>query len=412
MGDFWGETVARDLLKKKKAPFVLATGITTSGPIHLGNLRETLTGDVIVKLLREKRKKVSFLFVVDDFDPLRKVYPFLSQKYEKYIGSPYFLIPAPEGRGNYSQYFLKPFLLSLKKLDIKPKVVLASNLYGSGKMTRVIKAALQKKEEIAKILEKITNRQIPADWSPFLPLCQKCQKISSTKVTTVLLAKNKVKYLCQSCGKTGWADFSKGQGKLSWRVDWPARWKVLKVNIEPMGKDHASAGGSYESGKEIAEKIFRYPAPYSVSYERIMLRGTGAMHSSTGTAISVDAALKFMSPTLIRYFIIRSHRERHIEFEPTKDWLSLGEGLFNLWRKNPKSALWRISLAQKNYFPLPLRHLIVSIQAAAGKIDEIKRILRQTKTVFSPSYLKEEVDRSLVWLAKFAPEREKFKKEN
>lgn len=409
MESFWGEAIAQSLLRKSKTKsFVLATGITTSGPIHLGNLREILTGDVVFKVLKEKGKRVTFLFVADDFDPLRKVYPFLPLKYEKYIGSPYFLIPAPEGKGNYSQYFLQPFLESLRKLDIKPKVVLASKLYRSGKMTTVIRQALKKRDEIAAILEKTTGRQIPADWSPFQPLCQKCRKVSSTKVTLVLLAKNKVKYLCRGCGKTGWADFSQGQGKLSWRVDWPARWKVLKVNVEPMGKDHASAGGSYETGKEIAEKIFDSPPPYPISYERVMLRGTGAMHSSTGTAISVDAALKFMSPSLIRYFIIRSHPERHIEFEPAKDWLNLSEGLFNLWRKNPKSALGRISFTPKNYIPLLPRHLIMSIQAAAGKTAEIKRILRQTKTVFSPPGLKEEVARSLVWLAKFASEKEKF----
>ncbi len=47
-----------------------------------------------------------------------------------------------------------------------------------------------------------------------------------------------------------------GGGKLTWRVDWPARWAVLGVTVEPLGKDHASRGGSYDTGKRIVREIY------------------------------------------------------------------------------------------------------------------------------------------------------------
>ena len=39
----------------------------------------------------------------------------------------------------------------------------------------------------------------------------------------------------------GWedsADYSRGEGKLGWRVELAARWKALGVTFEPFGKDH------------------------------------------------------------------------------------------------------------------------------------------------------------------------------
>ncbi len=38
------------------------------------------------------------------------------------------------------------------------------------------------------------------------------------------------------------------------------RWAHFKVDFEPAGKDHLAAGGSYDTGREIVEKIFGWPA--------------------------------------------------------------------------------------------------------------------------------------------------------
>ena len=63
-----------------------------------------------------------------------------------------------------------------------------------------------------------------------------------------------MEYSCK-CGHTGRSDVRKDQGKLPWRIEWPAKWKILGVTVEPFGKDHGAPGGSYDTGKAIAEKI-------------------------------------------------------------------------------------------------------------------------------------------------------------
>ena len=46
-----------------------------------------------------------------------------------------------------------------------------------------------------------------------------------------------------ACGWEGDVEAA-GGGKLTWRVDWPARWRICGCTFEPFGKDHATRGGS------------------------------------------------------------------------------------------------------------------------------------------------------------------------
>ena len=92
-----------------------------------------------------------------------------------------------------------------------------------------------------------------------------------------------------------------GVGKLPWRVDWPARWKMLGVTFEPCGKDLATVGGAKDTGEKIVEEIYGYPAPTILIYEFIMLKGKGAMHSSKGTALSGEEMLKMTPPEVLRF---------------------------------------------------------------------------------------------------------------
>ena len=52
---------------------VCASGISPSGPVHLGNLREVLTAHAIAEELRARGRSVVHLHSWDDFDRLRKV---------------------------------------------------------------------------------------------------------------------------------------------------------------------------------------------------------------------------------------------------------------------------------------------------------------------------------------------------
>ena len=79
----WADAIAEEILKNP-GPHEISTGISPSGEIHIGNLREVITADVVHRALKERGAQVVLDYVADNFDPLRKVYPFLDASiYEK-----------------------------------------------------------------------------------------------------------------------------------------------------------------------------------------------------------------------------------------------------------------------------------------------------------------------------------------
>jgi len=158
----WADVIAEDLLTEKNKKHVLATGITPSGPIHIGNMREVLTADAIYRALLDTGVDADLIYIADDFDHLRKVYPFLPMEYHKYIGMPISEIPCPCGKHkSYADHFLSFFIDSLNKLGIKPIVYHASGMYQNDMYNESIQTALENKDKIKKILQEISKRKLP-----------------------------------------------------------------------------------------------------------------------------------------------------------------------------------------------------------------------------------------------------------
>ncbi|HZD42773.1 MAG TPA: lysine--tRNA ligase, partial [Methanomicrobiales archaeon] len=401
----WADVVAADLPQDIKHR--VATGITPSGPIHIGNMREVLTGDLVYKAMAERGLDVELLYIADDFDPLRKVYPFLPEFYAEYIGMPLSDIPCPCGEcASYADHFLKPFLSALNELDVHPRVVYSSHEYRSGAYTGGIKTVLERAAEIRGILGEVSGRSLPAHWTPFYPICGRCGKISNAELMEHDPGRHTVHYRCE-CGYEGVADYAKGEGKLVWRVDWPMRWAHLGITVEPFGKDHAAAGGSYDTGKRIAREIFHREPPYPVMYEWISLKGKGAMHSSKGVVVTISEMLEIVPPEVLRYLIARSRPERAIDFDP-------GMGLLNLIdeydRAAEKSDTREIELSRIASIPtrIPFRHMVTIVQIVGDKEGIFQRLERSGYDIHDPDNVLAQAHRAEVWLERYAPESVKF----
>ena len=71
----WADKAAENLIHRnpKKKLFTLAAGISPSGTIHIGNFRDLITAESVSRALKDKGKKVRFIFSWDDYDRLRKI---------------------------------------------------------------------------------------------------------------------------------------------------------------------------------------------------------------------------------------------------------------------------------------------------------------------------------------------------
>jgi lysyl-tRNA synthetase class 1 len=400
----WADTVAQELLATQSR-HLLSTGITPSGEYHVGHLREILTAEGVYRALRDHGADVRINYVADTMDPLRRVYAFLDPAvYREAVGKPLCDIPCPCGaHTSYAEHFLAPFLDAMQKLGIALEVLRADELYRQGRLDTQILLALQHTETIKRILHEETGKAEQDDWSPYNALCAACGRLPTTRVTGFDLAAKTVSYTC-GCGHQATAPVATA-GKLTWRVDWPARWHALGVTVEPFGKDHASKGGSYDTGKRIMREVFGGEPPYPIPYEWIALRGQGDMSSSKGNLVSMFNLTQTIPPEVVRYMIFRVKPTRHIVFDPGLPLLNLVDEYDDPQGANRDQRA--AELARIEGIPpvgIPFKHLVNLVQITQGDAEHIMAILRRNNLpVPDHAILQNRIAYAQHWLANFCP---------
>jgi lysyl-tRNA synthetase class 1 len=201
-----------------------------------------------------------------------------------------------------------------------------------------------------------------------------------------------------------------GGGKLTWRVDWPARWKIFGVTVEPFGKDHASKGGSYDTGVRIAREVYSIEPPYPVPYEWLSLAGKGDMSSSKGNVVSIHAMLEVVPPEVLRYLILRAPPQRSIRLDPGLPLLQLIDEYDDVEAKNRDSrALELAAISGIKPVGVPYRHMVTVVQAAQGDADTWMEILRRNGyRLDNMEGLRQRAAYAQRWLETFAPEELRF----
>ena len=198
--------------------------------------REILSAEMIHRACLDSGLDSRYIFIVDSMDPLRRVYPFLSEEYEQYIGCPLAFIPAPNPDGNpdpngvsYAEHFLgPPFLDALAEIGVFPEVIMNHETYASGQFAEKIDSAIEQADEIREIIESISGK-LDEDWFPYKPLGSD----GSMDNVTVTGYEKPFVHWTDGHGNSGSADIRKAEGKLPWRIDWAARWGIHGITCEP-----------------------------------------------------------------------------------------------------------------------------------------------------------------------------------
>ena len=312
----WADHAAK-ILSQRGVKQTIASGITPSGSFHIGHLREILTAEMIHRACQDIGLESRYIFIVDSMDPLRRVYPFLHEDYNEYIGHPLAFIPAPnpDGKpdsslGSYSDHFLKPFLEALHVIGVSPEIVMNHEVYASGAMESRIHEAITKRLEIKDVIESISGRELAGDWFPYNPLGSD----GGFDGVRVVGYERPYVHWIDGQGVRGKSDIREAQGKMPWRVDWSARWGLHEITCEPAGKDHGAAGGSYDTGIPIS-RILGYEPPAKMVYEWIQIKGGGPMSSSAGNTIGPIETLGIVPPEIVRYLVARTKMSKHIDFD-------------------------------------------------------------------------------------------------
>lgn len=300
----WADQVAERViqLKGNKEEYTVASGITPSGTVHIGNFREIITTELIARALRSRRKKVRFIYSWDDYDVFRKVPANMPEQdmLQSYLRQSIVDVPDPFGKEeSYARHHEVEVEQAIRKVGIQTEFLYQSKKYRAGEYGNQIIHALKNKDKIKAILDKYREEPLEESWVPItvFSLKDKTDKVHNLRWDS----KQTVSYELED-GTTEHADIYKsGNVKLLWRVDWPMRWAWEKVDFEPGGKDHSTVGGSFDTGKEIV-KLFNWEAPVYHMYNFISIKGgAGKISSSRGEVITLNDCLEIYEPQIVRW---------------------------------------------------------------------------------------------------------------
>ena len=318
----WADNYAEKIIREKgdKELYVCASGVTPSGTVHIGNFREIITVELVVRALRDRGKKVRFVYSWDDYDVFRKVPSNMPNKkmLEGYLRQPITLTPDPyETEESYARRNEKEIEELLPIVGINPEYIYQAEHYRSATYAEGIRRALEHRDRLREILSEHREKPLPPDWWPISVFCTSCNR--DTTEITEWDGRNGVAYTCSTCGNEEQLDLTDtGAVKLFWRVDWPMRWAYEQVDFEPAGKDHHSEGGSFTTARPIVTEIYKHPAPTTFQYDFVRIKGRGGkISSSTGEVVSLKDVLEIYQPELIRYLFAstRPNTEFAISFD-------------------------------------------------------------------------------------------------
>ena len=310
----WSRVVAEDLISKrgKAVVFTCASGITPSGSVHVGNLRDVLTVWFVGRQLQRLGVQVRLLHSWDDFDRFRKTPLGIPESYKEFIGRPVSKVPDPEGKyPSFAARFAAEFEESVRDLGIDVTFISQTPMYESGVYGPALLEAIQKRRLIFDIINSFRTQPLPEaqreNYKPIEIYCRKCLQ-DGTSVEILDEGAGLVRYECPRCHTSEEVSvLTAGNVKLPWKADWPMRWRHEGVIFEPGGKDHATAGGSYLVASEISRRVFGFEPPVFQPYEFIGLRGlAGKMSSSTGILVTPREALRIYQPEVLVWLFAKA----------------------------------------------------------------------------------------------------------
>jgi lysyl-tRNA synthetase class 1 len=338
--------------------------------------------------------------------------------FDKYLGMPLCDVPAPDGSDqSYADYFLAQLERATAALGVEVTFVRAHEKYRSGFFVPAIERSLERVPAARRALETISNRKLDDNWSP-IQVMENGRLKNRTFLGIDKDAKT-VRYR-DAEGNEQTVRYDSGEVKLDWRLDWPGRWWLLNVLAEPFGRDHATKGGSWDTGVQIMKDIYEAPAPYPVPYDFINLAGdTKKMSASRGTGLDAEEGSTIMPPEVVRYFILRAAPSKRLYFDPVNGVVQLMDEFAALAAKPDRTEAEEQLLyicthgqERKTVSRVPFSHLVASYQAslrdAEKTLDVIKRTEHRQTAEEDAEIIRNELKFIDAWLDKRAPEEVKF----
>jgi lysyl-tRNA synthetase, class I len=437
-------------------PIVCASGISPSGPVHLGNLREVLTPHLVADEIRRRGAECAHIISWDDYDRFRRVPGGIDPSWSEHIGKPLTHVPPPPGspHASWADHFRAPLIEALRELGVEYRGISQTQMYTAGAYTDQILLAMRERRRIDAILADYRTKPKPAPaaknlseaeaaasalalagsgaadeddgasasgYYPYKPYCDVCDR-DTTTVTAYDDETTELTYVC-ACGHSATVKLSAyAHGKLVWKVDWPMRWTYEGVSFEPSGVDHSSPGSSFVVGGRIVRDVFGGVQPIGPMYAFVGTGGTAGttkMSSSKGAVPTPSMALGIMEAPVLRWLYSRKKPAQAITISFGQELQRIYDEWDGLIRRvtddtaapGERAAYSRAAgtaagLLRTTPVRLPFGTLASVYDVTTGQPEQMLRVLRLAApdvVVESLDVLRPRLDRAAEWITTQVP---------
>lgn len=332
---YWADRVAREAIaharRAARGLITVRSASSPSGGKHIGNMNDQIRAYFIHLAVEDAGYACRVVQTSDDMDPLRVVPSRLPdsdgewrelsrsrvQELSKHLGKPVSMVDDPfDCHESWAKHFTDLLDDGLRRIEVELETYCVSEMYRRGDFDPIVKETLNKIDKVRGVMSRFRTRDL-RNWIPFQAVCENCGKITTraisfdTKSWTVeyecVGGVLHGKYTIEGCGYRGIASIR--NGKLPWRLEWVADWKLFDTDAEPFGKEHYE--GSWKSGVALAKEVFGFEPPVPLVYEFFLVDGQ-KMSSRLGNAYTLHDLAKIVEPEVIRYIYTKrpiAHRD-------------------------------------------------------------------------------------------------------
>jgi len=288
-------------------------GLGASGFPHIGSLGDASRSYSVTLALREMDFNSELIAFCDDKDGLRKVPAGLPKSLEKFLGFPVSSIPDPFGcHESYGAHMSSLLIEALDICGIQYVYVSAKEAYERGLLLEETRAILSNAQKVGDIVKQEVGQERYTEVLPFFPVCQKCGRIYTTKALSFDPKTDSVLYSCEGleirgrqidgCGHRGEINIKTGEGKLSWKGEFAARWRALDIRFEAYGKDIAD---SVRINDRICREILCFEPPSHARYEMFLNKSGQKISKSSGNVFTPQVWFQYGSPQSLLLLMLK-----------------------------------------------------------------------------------------------------------
>jgi lysyl-tRNA synthetase class 1 len=353
----WYDLMAKKVIKRERSlnrdmsRIRTEMGLGASGFPHIGSLGDASRSYAVTLALREQNCNSELIAFCDDKDGLRKVPAGLSKDMEKWLGYSVSIIPDPFGcHESYGKHMSSLLLDALDKCGIEYKYYSANEVYAKGMLLNEIRTILSNAKRIGEIVKEEVGQETYTEVLPFFAVCENCGHLYTTRAYKFDPKTDRVYYKCEGleirgklisgCGHEGEVDIKSGQGKLTWKSEFAARWKALDIRFEAYGKDIAD---SVRINDRICREVLCFEPPSHAKYEMFLDKGGKKISKSAGNVFTPQVWFNYGSPqSLLLLMLKRFVGTRSVDVSDIPSYMNeldyLEDVYFNRKQLNEKEA--------------------------------------------------------------------------